>query len=307
MLAEDWTREARVCSFTSVLCATCPAIEELTAKDAVIAALGEENEVLRAKVAALAEIAFGGSERRGGKGRDAQEELGDRDDDSSGAEGDLGAPGPVTDDGTDGEGATGRKRRRGQRRGAAGHGRRRYDHLEVRVVVHDLGDDERCCGCCGKAYEPIAGDEVSSEVSWRVVVYRVEHRRRRYRRSCDCESSPAVIVAPRPAKVIPKGLLSALAIASVLVEKFALARPVNKIIASLGMHGLEVSAGSLTGVRAKVRVLLAPLQAGIVERTRTAGWWHCDETSCRASAAGRQARAEKVAVTRGFGRGWLLV
>jgi len=65
----------------------------------------------------------------------------------------------------------------------------------------------------------------------------------------------------------------------VLVERFALARPVNKIIASLGMHGLEVSAGSLTGVLAKVKVLLAPLQAGIVERTRTARWWHCDETS----------------------------
>jgi len=147
------------------------------------------------------------------------------------------------------------------------------------VVVYDLDAEQRCCVSCGRSYEPIAGDEVSSEVSWRVVVYRVEHRRRRYRRSCDCESSPAVIVAPRPAKVIPKGLFSAAAIASVLVDKFALARPVNKIIASLGMHGLEVSAGSLAGVLSKVRVLLAPLQAGIVERTRTARWWHCDETS----------------------------
>jgi len=45
------------------------------------------------------------------------------------------------------------------------------------------------------------------------------------------------------------------------------------------MHGLEVSAGSPAGVLSKVKVLLAPLQAGIVERTRTAGWWHCDETS----------------------------
>jgi len=79
LLAEDPARQARVCSFTGVLCATCPAIEELTAKDAVIAALGEENEALRVKVAALAEIAFGGSERRGGKGRDADEELGDLD------------------------------------------------------------------------------------------------------------------------------------------------------------------------------------------------------------------------------------
>jgi len=274
-----WTRHCRVVSFTAVICAACPAVEELAARDTLIASLREENEALRVKVAALAEIAFGGSERRGGKGRDADEELGDRDDDSSGAEGDLGAPGPVTDDGADGEGATGRKRRRGQRRGAAGHGRRRYDHLEVRVVVHDLGDDERCCGCCGKAYEQIAGDEISSEISWRVVVYRIEHRRRRYRRGCDCGGSPPLEVAPVPAKVIPKGLFSALAIASVLVEKFALARPVNKIIASLSMHGLEVSPGSLAGVLAKVNVLLAPLGAGIVERTRTAGWWHCDETS----------------------------
>jgi len=73
------------------------------------------------------------------------------------------------------------------RRGAAGHGRRRYDHLEVRVVVGDLGDDEGCCGCCGTAYEPIAGDEASSEISWRVVVYRIGRRRRRYRRSCEPE------------------------------------------------------------------------------------------------------------------------
>jgi len=290
-----WTRHCGVVSFTDVICGACPAVEELAARGTLIASLREENEALRVKVAALAEIAFGGSERRGGKGRDADEELGDRDDDSSGADGDLGAPGPVTNDSADaegggdgdgdglgdgdGDGAMGRKGRRGQRRGAAGHGRRRYDHLEVRVVVHDLGEAERCCGCCGAAYEQIAGDEISSEISWRVVVYRIEHRRRRYRRGCDCGGSPPLKVAPVPAKVIPKGLFSALAIASVLVEKFALARPVNKIIASLSMHGLEVSPGSLAGVLAKVNVLLAPLGAGIVERTRTAGWWHCDETS----------------------------
>jgi len=86
-------------------------------------------------------------------------------------------------------------------------------------------------------------------------------------------------VAPVPAKVIPKGLFSALAVASVLVEKFALARPVNKIIASLSMNGLEVSPGSVAGVDAKVNVLLGPLQDGIVGRVRSACWWHCDETS----------------------------
>jgi len=108
------------------MCWASPAVEELAARDALIASLREENEALRVKVATLAEIAFRGSERRANKGGDADEELGERDDDSSGANGDLGAPGLVTDDRPDkvGDGATGKKRRRDQRRGADGHGRR---------------------------------------------------------------------------------------------------------------------------------------------------------------------------------------
>ncbi|MCL5445477.1 MAG: hypothetical protein M1121_05405 [Actinobacteria bacterium] len=227
-------------------------IEELAARDASLAALKEENDALRAKVAALAEIAFGGSERRGGTGREGDRDLEDLDDEYSAGEGDARDTKPP--DGSDGE--AGDTPRRGQRRGAPGHGRGSYDHLEVRVVIHDLDEDQRCCLSCGSLYEQIASDEVSSEISWRVVVYRIEHRRRRYRRSCGCESSPALVVAPVPAKVIPKGLFTALAIASVLVDKFALARPVNKIIASLSMQGLDVSPGSLTGVLKRVGVLL---------------------------------------------------
>ena len=261
--------------------------EELAAADALVGSLREENEALRVKVAALVEIAFGGSERRGADNRpDAEEGLGglgdDCPDEEREATGPVGEDGPCDGTGSDGGGGgagRGGERRRGQRRGVAGHGRRRYDHLEVHVIVHELGEEERRCGCCGQAYEPIGGDEVSSEITWRVVVHRIEHRRRRYRRSCDCSGSAMVKVAPVPAKVVPKGLLSALAIASVLVEKFALGRPVNKIIASLAMNGLEVSAGTVTGVLAKVNVLLAPLAAGIAGRVRSASWWYCDETS----------------------------
>lgn len=274
---------------TDVICGSCPVVEELAAADALVASLREENaslreanESLRVKVAALVEIAFGGSERRGANNRpDAQERLGDLGDDCA-DEGAGDGAGPEARDGSGGEDAAsgpGDKRRRGQRRGARGHGRRRYDHLEVHVIVHEMDEDERRCECCGQVYEPIGGDEVSSEVTWRVVVYRIEHRRRRYRRACRCEGSAVLKVAPVPAKVIPKGLLSALAIASVLVEKFALARPVNKVIASLAMNGLEVSAGTVVGVLAKVNVLLAPLAEGIAGRTRSASWWHCDETS----------------------------
>jgi len=152
LLAEDPAREARVCSFTGVVCAACPAIEELTARDTLIASLREGNEALRVKVAALAEIAFGGSERRGGKGRDADEELGDRDDDSSGAdssgaEGDLRAPGPVTDDSADGEGAAGsgwpRPSPLRSSRGASRRRRPRRRRGLLWVLWHGLRADRR--------------------------------------------------------------------------------------------------------------------------------------------------------------------
>jgi len=65
----------------------------------------------------------------------------------------------------------------------------------------------------------------------------------------------------------------------VLVDKFALARPVNKVIASLCMQGLEVSPGSLTGVLERVGVLLAPLNKAIAAHVRSASWWHCEKTA----------------------------
>jgi len=128
----------------------------------------------------------------------------------------------------------------------------------VRVVVHDLGEAERRCGCCGAAYErsPTARSlggwwSIGSSIAAGATVAVVTAR-----------GFPSLKVAPVPAKVIPTGLFSPLAIASVLVEKCALARPVNMIVASLSMHGLEVSPGSLAGVLAKVNVLLGPLGGG---------------------------------------------
>lgn len=248
---------------------------ELADKDALIASLREENRTLTVKVAGLVEIAFGGSELRSRSGE--PEPTVDDDEPEATVHDDAGEH--DTGEHDTGEHDVNEKRRRGQRRGAPGHGRRRWDHLEVKVVVHELGEDKQSCRCCGEPYEQIAGDEVSSEIEWRMVVYRIEHRRRRYRRRCGCGPAPAIMVAPVPAKVIPKGLLSAPAVAQVLVDKFALARPANKVIAALRMHGLELAAGTLVGVLKKVAVLLAPLQEAILARVRSGSWWHCDETS----------------------------
>ena len=58
-------------------------------------------------------------------------------------------------DGCPGDGRRAGRRRRGQRPGSAGHGRRRYEHLEAEEQIHDLPEGERCCPRCG---QPYAGD-----------------------------------------------------------------------------------------------------------------------------------------------------
>ena len=49
-------------------------------------------------------------------------------------------------------------RRRGQRPGSAGHGRRDYSHLPTTEVLHDVPAAERSCPRCGAGYVPF-GEE----------------------------------------------------------------------------------------------------------------------------------------------------
>ena len=260
-----------------VVCETCPAIEQLAARDELIESLQGENAALRAKVAALAEIAFPHSERKDRAPGDDDLAGGDEvpgDDEPAGDAGE-----PARTGGVEGGADESFVPRRGQRRGAPGHGRRRYDDLSIKTVVHELGDDQRCCPRCKMPYEGIEGAEVSAQIEWRVEVYRIEHHRKRYARRCRCEAAPAVIVAPVPAKVIPKGLLTAEAIARALVDKFLLARPANKIVIALSFEGLDLAPGTLVGVFSKVAGLLAPLHEALFVHARQAGSWNCDETS----------------------------
>lgn len=100
------------------------------------------------------------------------------------------------DDGSMDEGApaAGDGRRRGQRRGAAGHGRRDYSHLETEERIIDLEPEQHCCPGCGKAFT-MAGSEDSEQLDWRIKVMRIVWRRRRYQRSCACRG-PVTVAAP---------------------------------------------------------------------------------------------------------------
>ena len=166
---------------------------------------------------------------------------------------------------------------RGQRRGAPGHGRRLYEELPPREVIHDLPEEERRCPTCGEAFLP-CGTEDSTEVEWEVQIRRVIHQRMKYRSACACRA-PVLLTAPPPPKLIPKGLLAVSAIANLVVNKFLHGQPINRLLHELALLcGVRLAPGTVVGVQDKVGDLLRPLYDAILLHLREADHWHADET-----------------------------
>ncbi len=172
------------------------------------------------------------------------------------------------------------RRRRGQQPGAPGHGRRRYDHLETTEEVLVPSPEALVCPTCGRPYQAMAGKEDSSEeLSWKVSITRVIHRRPRYTRTCACPGTRAIVTAPPPPKVIPKGRMSAGMLARLLVAKYVVGTPCSRLAMSLGLEGADLAPGTMAGVLLALAPLLAPLAAAIRARNAASELLHVDETS----------------------------
>ena len=169
------------------------------------------------------------------------------------------------------------KGQRGQRRGAPGHGRRLYEELPPRTVVHDLPAEARRCPTCGEAYG-VCGSEDATTVEWEVLIRRVIHQRLKYRSACECQA-PVILTAPPPPKLIPKGLLEVSAVANLVVNKFLHGQPINRQLHELALLcGVRFAPGTLVGVQETVGTLLRPLYNAMLLHLREAEHWHADET-----------------------------
>lgn len=233
-------------------------------RDALAAEVDGLESQLEAAKAALVEMA---AEMRHHSERGRRDGAGAEDGEAEGSD--------AQPAGCSGHGGT-RKKRRGQRRGARGHGRRSYEHLPTEEVVHE--PSERSCTTCGTPYEAM-GEERSEELDWVVALRRIIHRRPRYRRRCRCVGTKGIITAPPPPKAIAKGRFSCGFLARLVVAKYVVGLPCSRLISSLALEGASFSAGTLTGVMASLAPLLSPLAELIRARNAEAEVIHADETS----------------------------
>jgi transposase len=172
------------------------------------------------------------------------------------------------------------KRKRGKQPGTPGFGRTVRTNLPPQKVFHELPLSDRCCKQCGKEYNLLLWTKDSQEIDFLAQVIRLIHKRHRYRKACQCPNQRSALVAPVPPKLIPKGLFSTRFLGEILIEKYLLQRPVNRILKSLSMRGLKVSSGTIIGCLKHLNKeeVFDDMNEYIKDRNRCAPHWHLDET-----------------------------
>ena len=185
------------------------------------------------------------------------------------------------------------ERKRGQQRGAPGHGRTQRPTLEEKEERHNPPQDARVCSCCGKPY--VANGELSStviEIEVKAHIRRIV--RPRYRRGCDCASSPLEVAAPPVPRLFPRTPCGTTAWARILFERFACFRPLRRVAAWMADQGLAIAPGTVAGSVPRFLPLFEPLAKAILAHQNEMAVRHGDETGWRIqslSETGRSRRA----------------
>ena len=186
---------------------------------------------------------------------------------------------------------TGRKR--GQQRGAAGHGRTQRPGLRQKTEPRDPPEDARVCPRCGKPYAA-NGERCTTLFEIDVEAYENTIVRSRWRRGCDCPSAPREVTAPPVARLFDTTPYGISVWTCMLYERFVCCRPLHRVAAWLADMGLAISPGTLADSIKRFMPLFEPLAKAILAHQNTASLRHADETTWRVQAyreKGRSSRA----------------
>ena len=139
-------------------------------------------------------------------------------------------------------------RKRGQQRGAPGHGRTPRPGLDERTEKRNPPMDARVCSCC---------------------------------RSCDCASSLPEVTAPPVSRLFDNTPYGISVWVCILFERFVCCRPLHRVSAWLADMGLAISPGTLADSVKRFVPLFEPVAKAILAHQNKAALRHADETGWR--------------------------
>jgi transposase len=167
---------------------------------------------------------------------------------------------------------------KGQQANNPGPQRREYKHLPVIEAEIDLAEEEKACPFCGLPFEPFPGTEDSETIEYETITYRRREKRKRYRKRCSCTGVPGIVNAPKKDNIITKGRIGTSLWVEILINKFQLQIPLNKILQKFSLEGASFAPGTIVGGLKKIAPLFIPIYNAIHKKSLEADWWHADET-----------------------------
>ena len=171
-----------------------------------------------------------------------------------------------------------KSRRRGQQPTNPAPKRRTFDDLPSTEEACELPADAACCPQCHAPYAPFPGTDDGDIVEIEVRAYRRRYHRHRYRKTCNCAGTPAIITAPPPPKLIAKGYLGISVWVLLLLQKYAAYEPTYRFLSLLRSFGVDLPLGTVTDGLQKLLPLFEPLYQALAVHQRQEHHWHCDET-----------------------------
>ena len=171
------------------------------------------------------------------------------------------------------------ERQRGAQPGHAGHGRTPDAHL-ARIEASYSLDKAPCCPHCNKPYalhSVIESERKEIEVKAHKRVIRRDH----YRCACQCEVVPQSVTAPAPAQLFPGGEYGTSVWREYLFMRFSMLLTLGNVSRWFAAAQMPISKGTLVSHDADFVVLFKGLYELIGEQQMQADFVQMDETSWR--------------------------
>jgi len=164
----------------------------------------------------------------------------------------------------------------GAQKGHKGNGRNIPFHLPQQDHQHFIAPEDCYCRLCGLPFEELNTEEISYEVTVQTRYLLFRHRRKKYRKTCQC--SPPIVTSPGPLKLFEQGLYSMDFWIQVVLDKYAYGMPLERQAVKMAAEGLEISSGVLAAGLLRMAPFLKPLYRLMLERMAFEKLVHADET-----------------------------
>jgi len=144
-------------------------------------------------------------------------------------------------------------------------------------VIHDIPEEEKICSCCGAPLVRI-GQETSEQLEYVPARMKaIRHVRPKY--ACKkCEAAESMKIAPVPAQIIEKSIVTPGLLAFVLVAKFCDAIPFYRQEKQFARIGVELSRADFCHWAVEAALKCDPLIEIFIEQIRAGPVVQMDET-----------------------------